>query len=171
MKNEKRQGKKLFLPICVTRSNTLRNYFQGLKIYFQGLVIYFQGLIIYFQALKIISKHALRQKYLSQAELANMVRGCLPTAKNYTKHKEPAKTCYDAFSQAPCSNVNHLLSNCSVIMRKPVIAFKTMVMASTLSSIAIGKYAVFAFITPALRGTNLMSFKPRLVLSSFISST
>ena len=54
MKNEKRQGKKLFLPICVTQSNTFRNYFQGLKIYFQGLVIYFQGLIIYFQALKII---------------------------------------------------------------------------------------------------------------------
>ena len=75
MKNEKRQGKKLFLPICVTRSNTLRNYFQGLKIYFQGLVIYFQGLIIYFQALKIIFRHALRQKYLSRAELANMVRG------------------------------------------------------------------------------------------------
>ena len=57
MKNEKRQGKKLFLPICVTRRDTLRNYFQGLKIYFQGLVIYFQGLIIYFQALKIIFKH------------------------------------------------------------------------------------------------------------------
>ncbi len=77
MKNEKRQGKKLFLPFCVIRSNRLRNYFQGLKIYFQGLVIYFQGLIIYFQALKIISKHAIRQKYLSQAELANMVRGRL----------------------------------------------------------------------------------------------
>ncbi len=109
MKNEKRQGKKLFLPFCVIRSNRLRNYFQGLKIYFQVLVIYFQCLIIYFQALKIISKHAPRQKYLSQAELANMVRGGLPTAKNYTKHKEPVKTYYDAFSQAPCSNVNHLL--------------------------------------------------------------
>ena len=77
MKNEKRQGKKHFLPICVTRSNTLRNYFQGLKIYFQGLVIYFQGLIIYFQALKIISRHVLLQKYLSQAEHVSMVRGCL----------------------------------------------------------------------------------------------
>ena len=73
-------GEKSFFAFDKIRRGVLKNYFQGLKIYFQGLVIYFQGLIIYFQALKIISKHAPRQKYLSQAELVNMVRGRLPTA-------------------------------------------------------------------------------------------